>query len=63
MLEPEVSIVELEGAGEILEVFSALSHWTIRVCRDLKTGGYIKDRLSSLQNVSKDYLVLPNSWT
>jgi len=59
--EPEVSIVEPERAGGILEVFPALSHWIIRVCRDLKTGGYIKDRLSSLQNVSKDCLALPNS--
>jgi len=61
MLEPEVSIVGQEGAGGTLEVFLALSHWTIRVCRDLKTGGYIKDRSSSLQNVSKDRLALPNS--
>jgi len=63
MPEPEISIVELEGAEETLEVFPALSHWTIKVCRDLKTGGYIKDRSSSLQNVSKDRLALPNSWT
>ena len=40
MPEPEVSIVEPEEAGGTLKVFSALSHWTIRVCRDLKTGGY-----------------------
>jgi len=59
--EPEVSIVEPERAGETLEVFPALSHWIIRVCRDLKTGGYIKDRLSSLRNISKDCLALPNS--
>jgi len=61
MLEPEVSIIEPERAGGTLEVFSALSHWIIRVCRDLKTGGYIKDGSSSLQNVSKDCLALPNS--
>jgi len=59
--EPEVSIVEPERAGGTLEVFPALSHWIIRVCRDLKTGGYIKNGLSSLQNVSKDRLALPNS--
>jgi len=46
--EPEVSIIEPEGAGGTLEVFSALLHWTINICRDLKTGGYIKDESSSL---------------
>jgi len=61
MLEPEVSIVGPEGAGGTLEVFPALSHWIIRVCRDLKTGEYIKDESSSLRNVSKDHLALPNS--
>ena len=60
-LEPEVFIVEPEGARGTLEVFPALSHWTIRACRDLKTGGYIKYGLSSLRNVSKDRLALPNS--
>jgi len=47
-LEPEVSIVEPERARGTLEVFSALSYWIIRVCRDLKTEGYIKDGSSSL---------------
>jgi len=61
MPEPEVSIVEPERAGGTLEVFPVLSHWIIRVCRDLKTGGYIKDGSSSLRNVSKDRLALPNS--
>jgi len=60
-LEPEVSIIGPEGAGGTIEVFPALSHQTIRVCRDLKTGGYIKDRSSSLQNISKDCLALPNN--
>jgi len=60
-LEPEVSIVEPERVGGTLEVFPALSHWIIRVCRDLKTEGYIKDRSSSLRNISKDHLALPNS--
>jgi len=61
MLEPEVSIVGQEGAGGTLEVFPALSHWIIRACRDLKTGGYIKDGSSSLRNISKDRLALPKS--
>jgi len=61
MLEPKVSIVGQERAGGTLEVFLALSHWIIRVCRDLKTGGYIKNGSSSLQNISKDRLALPNS--
>jgi len=61
ILEPEVSIIGQEGAGGTLEVFPILSHWTIRVCRDLKTEGYIKDGSSSLQNISKDRLALPNS--